>query len=1447
MKIQKSLRSLLLCGILLCSLLPLSVFAAGSGNLEDIATITKVEWYEGTTPATGTKVTGKDYLIKTPGQMLLYYEFDIAETATILADTSYKVSIPKGLKVTGTGNEDLKLTHADGSKSNFATLKWDTSGASLTFTKDFIDSNDHEVTGTHFYFGCEFVKAEASPVAGVVNRYQIELTSSTTVTVGLEDEEIREQEAGLTKAVAKDSSDQNLLNWSITYTPYRNTEKTGFQIRDTLSSGMSPAFLNADGSVDSSKVSVMRDGTKISGVTVTYDSAARILTISDMGEDKTNWEKTITIAYPTKINTDLSLPTPGSNAAVSQGGKLTNQAVLWGKESAGGELKSMDIKGTATYTLDKTTYLSKKVEKVGADGRLLRWTVTVDRGVIPTGKTITLTDTLPDSLELVTTNSGSAKAPTLNGTPHPLTVDAATKSFSLTLKDGSFDSAGKATLVYDTKVKEAFYEKGDDLGINTAKLDFTIDGVDYTPTVIVGVGKGAGVSTAPLTKVNQGFDGGKKEGYLRSARSSQWTVTINPNKAELSKAKLTDDFGSIGKDIPCHGTAHPTGSSLNWDAIPGYWVGGINVKFDGKHSGEITISDTDWTGKTCSIMSDGTNGVTIGTVTPLLTLKEDSGKLEFTVGDVGNTSITVTYVTQLNDPCVFAGNITTYKKATNTVTGSMTLGGQASNPTSSATADVSSQILKKEKPIYDYANRQIQWTVTVNESGMPLGDVVLTDTLADGLTYVDGSLQVNGAPPATSVTASQTGQLLTINLGNVSAKATVTFQTRIDPDKLGFGKGNDVSLNNRIKMSGKAFGEEFDPVSSDVNQTISNHGLNKSGKPNNANEQIEYAVTINPFHVPLTDAFVTDTLATGLRLDSDTVKLYQAVLTGNTGTDGKGAPAAAKGAEVTTGWSFTTDAADNSFTVKLPNGNGAYVLTYAADILDMTKNQNYSNKIAFNTGTGTSIMGGEKQNSVAAGGGGGGGGGAASTKKTSLTLVKQGEDGTALPGVTFTLYLWDTASNKRGMSFSQGVTDSTGKLTFKALKPGKSYELVETTLTGFQSGYTLVGTELMGVAKNTEGNLVITPTAAIKQINLTLKNSFVRGSVSIKVVNKHQIPLPGGEFTLYEDPGCTIPIKPPVTSDADGNVKFPELSHNGGKPYYFRQTKAPGKYKPDMEIYRFTIGPDGKPSSIQPVGGTKDVDKIENNLPDAVKTAGKLTVVKRDGGDSHVLSGAEFALYDNEHCTGVPLATKSTDASGQAVFENLEPDRPLWLKEIKPPAGYQANGTVIKIQIDSSGILEVTKTVNNTALPSAGGSGGGSGGGSTGSGSTGSGSAGSGSTGGGNSSNSGTQPPGSNQPASGNPSNMASSLSQESLAVLNDITQSGNPEHSGDLSAGAATQMGNPGQTMNSAELEKGVAAAKLPQTGQLWWPVLLLAVLGVLMLLLGIVIGKQYNDKHEK
>lgn len=1323
---KKRIVSLLLCVAMLYSLLPFSAFAADSEQLKDVADIKNVLLYEGTSPTTGTKVEveeGEYYLIKNTSQMLLYYEFDIREDAVLSADIPYYLPIPKGLEIRGEGGtESLKLTREDGVEETFATLNWNSSGAALTFTQAFVENKEQEATGTHCYFGCVFNKETATKVDGENNRYKIELTTSTTVTVGLDEDEIREQAAKLEKTVEKDPGDPNLLTWTITYTPYKNTEKTEFQIRDTLGEGMSPAFLNADGTIDSNEVTVKRGGTEISTAKVAYDSGTRTLTISDMGEDKTNWDQPITITYRTKMDTALSLPKPNSKDAVSQGGELTNQAALWGKEPADGELKLLDIKVTATHELAKTTYLSKKVEKVGADGRLLRWTVTVDRGVIPTGTTITLTDTLPDSLDLVTADSDPAKGPTLNGTSHTLTVDATTKSFSLTLNDDSFVN-GKAILVYDTRVKEAFYEKGDDLGANTAKIHFEIEGLSYTPTVTVGVGKGAGVSTARLTKVNQGF-GGKREGYLRSARSSQWRVTINPNKADLSYAELTDDFGSIGKNISCQDAdaGHTRGSSLNWEAITGVWDGGIQVKFDGQYSGEVTIKKPDWTGNTCSIVADGTSNVQIGTGAPLLTLTENDGKLNFTVGNVGQTSISITYVTKLNDPCAFAGNIIQHQRVTNTVAGRMRLGShELSDVGFYAVADISSKILEKGKPVYDYATGQIQWTVTVNESGMPLSNLVLTDTLADGLTYVENSLRVNGAVPAAAITAEQRGQLLTIRLGDISAKTTVSFRTSIDPNKLGFDKGNNVSLSNSIEMKGKAFEEEFKPVSSAVKQTISNHGLDKSGKLNKEDEQIAYTVTINPFHIPLSNASVTDTLPKGLRLDPDTVKLYQAALSGSTGKDGKGAPTATKGAEVTEGWSFTTNAADNSFTVKLPDGNDAYVLTYAADILDMTQNQNYSNKIVFSTSGGTATMGGEKQNSVTAGGGGGG---VASQKKGSLTLTKQGENGTALSGVTFTLYLWDKDNNRRDMAFSQDVTDSDGKITFKALKLNKSYELVETTPAGYQAGYKLVGTMPAGVTKNADGNLVLTPTATAKQIALTLKNELI-----------------------------------------------------------------------------------------------------------TVKTAGKLTVIKQDRGNSQPLAGARFALYDNELCTGSHLATKITDATGQAVFENLEPDKPMWLKELSPPAGYRADGSVKKILIDASGPLNITETVENTALPSggSGGIGGGSGG--------------------------GTQSPNPNKP---NPDAPAAPPSQEppiqpdaptqqpdSPVQPNVPAQPDAPAQPSDLNTDASnrTDRRDPSADRENSKTE----AAKLPQTGQLWWPVWLLTAVGILILIGGLTTRKRYVGKHEK
>ena len=271
----------------------------GNASLKDVVTFTKVSLYEGTTPDSGTEVKAND-LIKTPDQLLLYYEFDISDESGIQPDILYAVDVPQGLKIMQDGSEELTLDVQDGEDITFATLTWSNDrSVTLTFTKEFVEEG-YSVTGAHFYFGCTFDKDSAPKVEGESNRYEISFVDNSSVTVGLDKDEIREEKAQLTKKVEKDNGNPNLLTWTITYIPYRNTTKTSFEIRDTLGNGLVPAFLKEDGTgVDSNKVTVKRGEQAVQGVQRTYDQSSRVLTISNMGEDKENWNQPITITYQT--------------------------------------------------------------------------------------------------------------------------------------------------------------------------------------------------------------------------------------------------------------------------------------------------------------------------------------------------------------------------------------------------------------------------------------------------------------------------------------------------------------------------------------------------------------------------------------------------------------------------------------------------------------------------------------------------------------------------------------------------------------------------------------------------------------------------------------------------------------------------------------------------------------------------------------------------------------------------------------------------------------------------------------------------------------------------------------------------------------------------------------------------------------------------------------------
>ena len=92
---------------------------------------------------------------------------------------------------------------------------------------------------------------------------------------------------------------------------------------------------------------------------------------------------------------------------------------------------------------------------------------------------------------------------------------------------------------------------------------------------------------------------------------------------------------------------------------------------------------------------------------------------------------------------------------------------------------------------------------------------------------------------------------------------------------------------------------------------------------------------------------------------------------------------------------------------------------------------------------------------------------------------------------------------------------------------------------------------------------------------------------------------------------------------------------------------------------------------------------------------GGLTFKKVDSLDGQDLSGAEFALYDNEGCTGDPVATATTDSDGTATIGRLVPGT-YYLKETKAPEGYViASDEPIEVKIEANKVTELENAIQN--------------------------------------------------------------------------------------------------------------------------------------------------------
>ncbi len=1073
-------------------------------------------------------------LLERDTPLVLYYTYEIPETKVpaIRANTNYYLEVSSHLLLSPLlSGSPLTLETEDGPEQ-FGTIYSDGSRAWVTFSPNANGSGTllseyGELHNAYFYLNCR--RADVPPedtLPGESNLYAVKYENGEQLHFGYAEREPVTAKAQIRKS---GSLTDKTITWAIDYTPWQNPTKeegltmdTPFEIQDRI-----------DGALHS----YAADSAKIDGVPIPsyssrdfIDDTAEFYVVVEHSADGStllsfggtklrpgaatqgNPAQPLKITYDTAIREELLLPGGRENQ------KVTNAAELFANTD--GMFHPLEINGTHTVPIPRPSWLSKTgktTRHTDGSGSTTDWTITFS----PNGFSFTDTNLLTLHDQLPTGSTLVPDSVKVNGSK---TAAAGTGANGFTVSPIQTDNQ-PVTITYQTQVPEELYDNGTSLGANTAWFTFQYGQEEYeTPRVTTPIdsGNGSGNNTATILKTNGG--------YQSPDRAIPWTVTINPHKANFKSGTFTDDFSSIGP--ACGRDGHPRGLELCGGKD------GVTVLLDGSAPAD----------------------------TSLIQLTYQDQVLTVKVGNIGPRTLTLQYTTKVCDPCIFANNTSKVQLKNTVSTTDMRIGasGQERSASADSTATVSASVLTKKAPVYDYAAGTMKWAIEVNNAGLSMADVTLKDTLPEGLSYVTDSLRT--APEIPGAAAQASGRELTIRLDGVAEKTTVTFDTQVAPEILGFQNAEAVTVTNTAILTGSADNVPFAEVSHQVARRFSNHGLVKSSNVNNQQEWIQYEVLINPFGLALPEQpALVDTLDPRLQLDSDTLLFYKAALSGTTENSGQ-KPGYTK---IGAGQPLSVtdyDPSANCFTVRLPieaNSRDAYVLSYRTDILDRQAG-GYGNSVRFEGGS--VLLGGSKNNSASVGGGGGGGGGVAA-RKAGITITKTDvSTQKPLEGVTFTLYHWDTQSLTRGLPFARGTTDSQGRLSFK-VKPGASYELVESeSLPGYESAFGW--TQLPEHVTEGSQSLIIQAGEAKSELNLDLTNSLIPDQwelIVTKISSNEATPLPGATFGLYEEESCHTLLQT-ETSGPDGTLSFSGLS--GGQTYWLKETEAPSGYHPDSTVYK---------------------------------------------------------------------------------------------------------------------------------------------------------------------------------------------------------------------------------------------------------------------------------------
>ena len=848
---------------------------------------------------------------------------------------------------------------------------------------------------------------------------------------------------------------------------------------------------------------------------------------------------------------------------------------------------------SASLDLD---WISKtgQMAATNADASIVKWTVSVAVPGDPT-KAISgavITDTIPSDLELITGDPDHPIA--LTGTE----ANIADYSYSSNVLTYTFPSANQPTsgttayLTFYTRVTAAAWTSymNTNSAISFTNTSAVLSWSGYTGSAPSDTYTFSGIGSGGILEKS-----GSSTNYIYSAADPgtlEWTITVNRNKAVLS-AVITD-------------TVRP----------------GQVLIIDAAHP--LTVSN--------------------GTPTDTITSAASSGHFTYTSAneftyDLGSISTTYTihYYTRLTGVSnLYTNNTVQFDndvKLSGTDTVSLTRHGSFS----------ALMIRKSVKTSYDYTTHTIQWQVVVNRNQLPLTNGVVSDTVPSGMTLLIDATHLFTVTPlngsdAGTLNAVDGGSTFTLTLPTPTAdQFTLTYWTKLSDDTLKTQWAGKKTFTNTAKLNAAEFAGD---ITSDFSAYIYNPVITKSYVYTPGSDTIDWTVVVNPAHMTLTNAVITDVLSSSLKLDPDIDKLqiYEATASVNSVT-GEVTSAISGSALDKSTYTVTVPSTSNGNTLSVtlpPNTSMAYILKFstiiAADSINLSNTVSISGAAGDITGGGVSSV--ISVSNLYANSGSG---------INSITVIKQDAFGNPLSGATYQLYNLNKQPILKSGSSLTATTDATGTATFSGLPSWVFYVKEITPPAGYlipsdpyQGGTRLSGTE-----------------------TLTFTDALALADVSFQKLGVGGVLLSGGTFTLIGKDYAGNDVTKTAAA-VNGTVMFTNVAPNiTGSPYAITETTAPtGHELSSTKLYAsvaYNTAMNALTVSVTPGTLTDDPAK------------GTVTFTKTGTGGV-LLTGGSFSLAGTDY-TGSTVTKTAHAASGAVTFTDV-PIGSYSISETDPPDGY---------------------------------------------------------------------------------------------------------------------------------------------------------------------------------